>query len=245
MHIFEKTTCPVNPVAVLIKPMKLLLIEDERSLADSIQNYFQRENFICEWADDYESALEKINLYRYDCVLVDIMLPDGDGLDAIRELKKRSPETGIIIISAKNSLDDRITGLNLGSDDYLTKPFHLSELNARVQAVIRRRNFQGNQRIVFGKINIEPQEHTVLANEQEVVLTRKEYDLLIYLIANKNRVLTKESIAEHLWGDDADMMDNFDFIYTHIKNLRKKLLEKGAPDYLKSIYGVGYKFSEQ
>jgi DNA-binding response OmpR family regulator len=225
--------------------MKLLLIEDERSLADSIQNYFQRENFICEWADDYESALEKINLYRYDCVLVDIMLPDGDGLDAIRELKKRSPETGIIIISAKNSLDDRITGLNLGSDDYLTKPFHLSELNARVQAVIRRRNFQGNQRIVFGKINIEPQEHTVLANEQEVVLTRKEYDLLIYLIANKNRVLTKESIAEHLWGDDADMMDNFDFIYTHIKNLRKKLLEKGAPDYLKSIYGVGYKFSEQ
>ena len=202
--------------------MKLLLIEDEQALATSIQNYFQRENFICEWAQDYESAIGKINIYKYDCVLVDIMLPDGDGLNAVRELKKKFPETGIIIISAKNSLDDRIEGLNMGSDDYLTKPFHLSELNARVQAVIRRRNFH-----------------------QEIILTRKEYDLLIYLIANKNRVLTKESIAEHLWGDDADLMDNFDFIYTHIKNLRKKLMDKGCPDYLRSIYGVGYKFSEQ
>lgn len=225
--------------------MKLLLIEDEKSLAMSIQNYFQRENFICEWASNYESAIEKINVYRYDCVLVDIMLPDGDGLNLVRELKKKYPETGIIIISAKNALDDRIAGLNLGSDDYLTKPFHLSELNARVQAVIRRRSFQGNQQIVFGKINVEPQQHLVTVNNQEIILTRKEYDLLVYLIANKNRVLTKESIAEHLWGDDADMMDNFDFIYTHIKNLRKKLMEKGAPDYLKSIYGVGYKFSEQ
>jgi DNA-binding response OmpR family regulator len=225
--------------------MKLLLIEDEKSLATGIQNYFQRENFICEWAADYESAVEKINLYRYDCVLVDIMLPDGDGLNAVRELKRKFPETGIIIISAKNSLDDRISGLNLGSDDYLTKPFHLSELNARVQAVIRRRNFQGNQQITFGRISIEPQEHAVAVDGQEIILTRKEYDLLIYLIANKNRVLTKESIAEHLWGDDADLMDNFDFIYTHIKNLRKKLIEKGSPDYLRSIYGVGYKFSEQ
>jgi len=225
--------------------MKLLLVEDEKSLATSIQSYFQRENFICEWSSDYQSAIEKINLYRYDCVLVDIMLPDGDGLDAVRELKKKYPETGIIIISAKNALDDRIAGLNLGSDDYLTKPFHLSELNARVQAVIRRRSFQGNQHILFGKINIEPQQHLVTVDNQEIILTRKEYDLLVYLIANKNRVLTKESIAEHLWGDDADMMDNFDFIYTHIKNLRKKLMEKGTPDYLKSIYGVGYKFSEQ
>ena len=224
--------------------MKLLLIEDEKALATSIQNYFQRENFICEWAPDYETAIEKINIYRYDCVLVDIMLPDGDGLSAVRELKRKFPETGIIIISAKNSLDDKIAGLNIGSDDYLTKPFHLSELNARVQAVIRRRNFQGNQRIIFGKINIEPQEHFVTIEGQELILTRKEYDLLVYMIANKNRVLTKESIAEHLWGDDADMMDNFDFIYTHIKNLRKKLMDKGAPDYLKSIYGVGYKFSE-
>ena len=224
--------------------MKLLLIEDEKALATSIQNYLQRENFICEWASDYETALEKINIYRYDCVLVDIMLPDGDGLSAVRELKKKFPDTGIIIISAKNSLDDKIAGLNMGSDDYLTKPFHLSELNARVQAVIRRRNFQGNQRITFGKVIIDPQEHFVTVEGQEVILTRKEYDLLVYLIANKNRVLTKESIAEHLWGDDADMMDNFDFIYTHIKNLRKKLMDKGAPDYLRSIYGVGYKFSE-
>ena len=222
--------------------MKLLLIEDEKALATSIQNYFQRENFICEWAQDYESAIEKINIYKYDCVLVDIMLPDGDGLNAVRELKRKFPETGIIIISAKNSLDDRIEGLNLGSDDYLTKPFHLSELNARVQAVIRRRSFQGNQQIRFGKIIIEPQEHFVSVEAQEIILTRKEYDLLIYLIANKNRVLTKESIAEHLWGDDADMMDNFDFIYTHIKNLRKKLIDAGSADYLKSVYGIGYKF---
>jgi DNA-binding response OmpR family regulator len=225
--------------------MKLLLIEDEKALATSIQSYLQRENFICEWASSYEAALEKIHLYRYDCVLVDLMLPDGNGLDAVRQLKRKFPETGIIIISAKNSLDDRIEGLNLGSDDYLTKPFHLSELNARVQAVIRRRNFQGNQQIRFGKITVEPQEHSVQVEGSEVVLTRKEYDLLVFLIANKNRVLTKESIAEHLWGDDADMMDNFDFIYTHIKNLRKKLMDKGCPDYLRSLYGVGYKFSEQ
>jgi DNA-binding response OmpR family regulator len=225
--------------------MKLLLIEDEEALANSIQNYFQGENFICEWAPDYKTAIEKIDIYAYDCVLVDIMLPDGDGLNVVKELKRKFPQTGIIIISAKNSLDDRIKGLNLGSDDYLTKPFHLSELNARVQAVIRRRSFQGNQQINFGKISIQPQEHFVSVEGQEVILTRKEYDLLIYLVANKNRVLTKESIAEHLWGDDADLMDNFDFIYTHIKNLRKKLMDKDCPDYLRSIYGVGYKFSEQ
>ncbi|TLV03826.1 response regulator transcription factor [Dyadobacter luticola] len=225
--------------------MKLLLIEDEKALAVSIVTYFQRENFICEWAPDYETAVEKISIYRYDCVLVDIMLPDGSGLDVIRALKRKYPDTGIITISAKNSLDDKIVGLNLGADDYLTKPFHLSELNARVQAVIRRRSFQGNQNIVFGEIKIDPAQHLVQVSGHEVVLTRKEYDLLIYLISNKNRVLTKESIAEHLWGDDADLMDNFDFIYTHIKNLRKKLMDKGCPDYLKSMYGVGYKFSEK
>ncbi|MFN8357718.1 MAG: response regulator transcription factor [Spirosomataceae bacterium] len=224
--------------------MKLLLIEDEKALAESVQHYFQHESFVCEWVSNYEAALEKISLYQYDCVLVDLMLPDGNGLDVVRYLKKHHPETGIIIASAKDSLDDKIAGLTMGSDDYLTKPFHLSELNARVQSIIRRRHFQGNADIRFGKITIQPQERFVTVEGQEIILTRKEYDLLIYLISNKNRVLTKESIAEHLWGDDADLMDNFDFIYTHIKNLRKKLLDKGCPDYLRSVYGVGYKFSE-
>jgi DNA-binding response OmpR family regulator len=223
--------------------MKILLIEDEKSLAQSIAEYLGKENFLCETAGTYNEAFEKVNLYAYDCILVDISLPDGNGLSIIRELKLNKKDSGIIIISAKNSVDDKITGLDIGADDYLTKPFHLSELIARIKSVIRRRTFGGEQEILFNEIRILPDKMDVFINDKKLTLTRKEYDLLLYFLASKDRVLSKESIAEHLWGDEIDMADSFDFIYTHIKNLRRKLLEKGCTDYILSIYGIGYRFS--
>ncbi|MCY7363011.1 MAG: response regulator transcription factor [Ignavibacteria bacterium] len=222
--------------------MKLLIIEDEKALSDAIVEYLTSEGYGCETALNFWTADEKVTLYDYDCVLVDISLPDGSGFEVIKELKKRKSEAGIIIISAKNSLDDKIMGLEIGADDYMTKPFHLSELNARIKSIIRRRNFSGQTEIVANEICIIPEEALVKVNHQPIELTKKEYDLLLYLLSNKNRVLTKESIAEHLWGDDMDTSDSFDFIYTHIKNLRKKITEKGGNDYLKTIYGMGYKF---
>jgi len=223
--------------------MKILLIEDEKELIQSLEAYLRDENYVCEKALTYEDARERINLYNYDCVIVDITLPDGNGLDIIRELKTKHIETGIIIISAKNSLDDKILGLEIGADDYLTKPFHLSELNARVKSIIRRRNFSGNNEIIFNEIRIVPEMLQVMVSEQQVVLTKKEFELLVFFISNKDRVVTRESIAEHLWGDEMDMADSYDFIYTHIKNLRKKLIEKGGQDYIKTVYGMGYKFT--
>jgi DNA-binding response OmpR family regulator len=222
--------------------MKILLIEDEKELCRSIETYLTHENYLCESVMNYEQAIEKINLYDYDCVIVDITLPDGTGLDIIRSLKKNSKGCGIIIISAKNSLDDKIVGLDIGADDYLTKPFHLSELNARIKSIIRRRNFEGSNEIVINEIHILPDQMQVLINENEILLTKKEFDLLIFFISNKNRVLTKEAIAEHLWGDEMDMADSFDFIYTHIKNLRRKMMKNGGRDYISTIYGMGYKF---
>jgi DNA-binding response OmpR family regulator len=224
--------------------MKILLIEDEKELSRSVETYLREENYICEIALTYEMARERINLYEYDCVVVDITLPDGNGLDIIRELKDKHIETGIIIISAKNSLDDKISGLEIGADDYLTKPFHLSELNARVKSIIRRRTFSGNNEIIFNEISIFPDMMQVMVKNQPVPVTKKEFELLVFLIANKNRVVTKESIAEHLWGDEMDMADSYDFIYTHIKNIRKKMVEKGGKDYIQTVYGMGYKFAD-
>ncbi len=222
--------------------MKILLIEDERELSQSIVQYLTKENYLCEAVFGFEEAVEKINLYRYDCIIVDINLPDGSGLNVIRELKSLKAEAGIIIISARNSLDDKIGGLDTGADDYLTKPFHLPELNARVKSVIRRRSFGGAKEIVFNEIRILPENMEVSVKDQALALTRKEYDLLMFFLANKDRVLTKETIAEHLWGDEMDMADSFDFIYTHIKNLRRKIMETGGEDYIRTIYGAGYKF---
>lgn len=224
--------------------MKLLLVEDEKHLADSILSYLRAEGYLCEWAPDFVAASEKIALYAYDCALIDVTLPGGNGLDLVRQCKAQDSAAGIIVISARNSLDDKITGLDIGADDYLTKPFHLSELNARIKSLIRRRTFQGKQDIVFREITVKRDSLEVLVNQESIVLTKKELDLLLYFIANQNRVLTKESIAEHLWGEQADSLDSLDFIYTHIKNLRKKLVEKGCPDYIRSVYGMGYKFTE-
>jgi len=230
--------------------MKLLLIEDEKGLSDSIRSYLKQEGYICEVVRDFKSADEKIELYEYDCILVDINLPDGNGLNLVKSIKKiassstgRKSKTGIIIISARNSVDEKIEGLDLGADDYLAKPFNLAELNSRIKSVLRRRQFEGNNEIVFNEITIKPNESSAYVKKSNLVLTKKEYDLLLFLISNKNRVLTKEAIAEHLWGDNMDMADSYDFIYTHIKNLRKKLIEKGCEDYMKTIYGMGYKFS--
>ena len=225
--------------------MKILLIEDEKELSRSITEYLQKESYLCEAVLTYDDAIEKINIYQYDCIIVDINLPDGSGLNVIRALKKNKSETGIIIISAKNSLDDKVSGLGIGADDYLTKPFHLPELNARVKSIIRRRSFGGINEIVFNDIRILPEEMEVTVNGNSLDLTKKEYALLIFFISNKDRVLTKESIAEHLWGDEMDMADSFDFIYTHIKNLRKKIMEKGGEDYIRTIYGMGYKFTDR
>ena len=224
--------------------MKILLIEDEKELADSIITYLRQEGYICETAFNFDKAGEKISLYQYDCILVDITLPGGNGLDLVNALKKAKAKSGIIIISAKNSVDDKIKGLDLGADDYLAKPFNLAELNSRIKSVLRRRNFEGDKEIIFNEITVKPDNQTALVKNSDISLTKKEYDLLLFFIMNKNRVLTKESIAEHLWGDDMDMNDSYDFIYTHIKNLRKKLMDKGSADYVKTVYGMGYKFAE-
>jgi DNA-binding response OmpR family regulator len=203
-----------------------------------------KEGFLCERVFTYDMAVEKINLYSYDCVIVDINLPDGIGFDIIEALKKISSSTGIIIISARNSIDDKIKGLEIGSDDYLTKPFHLSELNARVKSLFRRKNFQGSNEINYKEIKINLNQRKVFVNDTETHLSKKEFDLLLYFISNKENALTKAAIAEHLWGDNIDSADSFDLIYSQIKNLRRKLIEKGAKDYLHSIYGIGYKFGE-
>jgi DNA-binding response OmpR family regulator len=223
--------------------MKILIVEDEPALNKSMVDYLTSQQYLCESVSNYRDALEKIELYQYDCIVLDIMLPDGNGLQILRALKKAGKTDGVIIISAKNELDDKITGLNLGADDYLTKPFHLSELSVRIAAIIRRKNLQGSNLLTFEEISIDIQAKTVSVNKDDLVLTRKEYELLVYFVINKNRVLSKNTIAEHLWGDDMDMADNYDFIYAHIKNLRKKLLHAGAGDYIQSIYGMGYKFA--
>lgn len=222
--------------------MKLLLVEDEQSLRESILAYFSAEGNICEVACDYHAAMEKINLYSYDCILLDLSLPGGEGMEILRALKKMNKNDGVLIISARHSLDDKVDGLNLGADDYLVKPFHLSELQARVTAIVRRKSFDGNNTIVFNEISIDTQAMKVNVNANLINLTKKEFDLLVYFIANQRKVVTKNAIAEHLWGDEIDLSDDFDFIYTHIKNLRKKLIEAGCKDYIKSMYGVGYKF---
>ncbi len=222
--------------------MKILIVEDEKALSKSIVAYFKAENYVCELADTVKTAIEKTEVFDYDCILLDISLPDGNGLNVLKDLKANNKTDGVIIISAKDSIDDRITGLNLGADDYLAKPFHLSELSARIAAVIRRRRFHGNNIIVLNELTVDTLAKAILVNNQPVIFTRREYDLLLYLVTNKNRVISKNAIAEHLSGDEADVFDNFDFIYAHIKNLKKKLTLAGCSDYIKSIYGMGYKF---
>jgi DNA-binding response OmpR family regulator len=223
--------------------MKLLIIEDEKELANSIKSYLTSERFICEVANDYHSALEKLEVFDYACIILDIGLPDGNGLHLLKALKEDGKSDGVLIISAKNSIDDKVLGLKSGADDYLAKPFHLSELGARVDAIIRRKVFNGNSLLQLDHLTIDLQSKTLMNEDGPIDLTRKEYDLLLYFISNKNKVISKDSITEHLYGDDMSLPDNFDFLYAHIKNLRKKLQQAGCPDYIKAVYGMGYKFA--
>ena len=225
--------------------MKILIVEDEIDLLEAMASYLKNEDFICETAATFFDAEDKLISFNYDIIILDINLPDGSGIDLLRLIKSKSAKTGVLIVSAKNSLDDKLLGLDLGADDYITKPFHLAELNSRINSLIRRQHFEGNEIITFNEIEINPTSKSVLVNKQPIELTKKEYNLLLYFVTNKNKVLTKESIAEHLWGDDIEMADSYDFIYTHMGNLRKKLKKLGAPDYLKTMYGLGYKFAEK
>ncbi|APY10437.1 DNA-binding response regulator [Seonamhaeicola sp. S2-3] len=226
--------------------MKVLLIEDNYDLAESIEKYLSAEGYICETAYTVEKAIEKIELYEYDCILLDISLPDGNGFSILESLKKNHKQDGVIIISAKDSLDDRLKGLVIGADDYLVKPFHLAELSMRIMAVVRRRKFNGNNLLNLGGISVNLIEKTIFFNKRPVErLSPKEYELLLFFMSAPKRVLTKSTIAEHLMGDHADMFDNFDVIYAHIKNLKKKLKEAGCIGYIKTIYGMGYKFEAE
>ncbi len=222
--------------------MKILIVEDEIQLMDSMFEFLEKSGMSCEKAMNLKDAILKIEETVFDCVVLDIGLPDGSGLKIIEEMANKDNLTAIVIVSARNSLDDRLTGLNFGADDYVTKPFYMPELVARIKSVVRRRGYQEKNEILFNEIKVVPDEMIMYIKEKPISLTKKEHELLLYLISNQNKVLTKESIAEHLWGDHADMADSFDFIYSHIKNLRKKITDAGGNDYLKSIYGVGYKF---
>jgi DNA-binding response OmpR family regulator len=222
--------------------MKILVIEDEPALAQSIGAYLSGESYLCEFAGTFNEAMEKIDVFDYDCILLDLMLPGGDGLKILEEIKAQNKQDGVIIISAKNSVEDKIRGLQTGADDYLTKPFHLSELGARIYAVIRRKQF-GNQNIIEqNDLKIDLLAKTVMVKDRNVELTRKEFDLLLYFISNKNKVIHKAALAKHLSGEISDMFDNYDFVYVHIKNLKKKLQEAGSANYLKTLYGSGYKW---
>ena len=225
--------------------MKILIIEDEKELSDSIVSYLSSEKYLCEQAFTFDEAKMKACVYDYDCVVLDLMLLGGNGLDILREIRNRQNPVGVIIVSAKGSLDDKVKGLEIGADDYLSKPFHLAELKMRIYALIRRREFKATNIIESNGIHINLLSKTVKVNDKEVILTKSEYELLLFLIGNKNRVVSKSAMAEHLSGEMADMMDNFDFVYTHIKNLKIKLAHAGSKDCIKNVYGMGYKWNEE
>ena len=224
--------------------MKILIVEDDRSLCNSINDYLKLEGHICEVSQSFNQAANKSSDNRYDCIILDIGLPDGNGLDLIRELKANKVSDGILILSAKSSLDDKLLGLKIGADDYLTKPFHFAELSARINSIYRRNNFLGMNEISFNEIRANTFDKQAYVNDKLLILTKKEYDLLVFFMTNSNRIVTKESIVEHLWGDDVTLTDSFDFVYTHVKNLRKKIIAANGKNYIKCIYGFGYKFIE-
>jgi DNA-binding response OmpR family regulator len=222
--------------------VKILIVEDEKELASSIADYLEVQGYHCEFAETYSHAVDKVSTFQYDCILLDLMLPGGSGLKVLEEIKKQEKQDGVIIISAKNSLEDKISGLEIGADDYLAKPFHLSELSARIHSLLRRRQFGNSNILNLNELQINLPAKTLTVNNEPVNLTKKEYDLLLLFIGNKNRIISKNALAEHLSGDMADMLDNHDFVYAHIKNLKRKLTEAGYNNYLKTVYGTGYKW---
>jgi DNA-binding response OmpR family regulator len=225
--------------------MKILIVEDEPSIRKNIVQFLSGEGYLVESANTYKEGLEKVKIYAYDCCLLDIMLPDGSGLDLINHIKSKNLNTGIIVLSAKSAVEDKIKGLNYGADDYLAKPFHLQELNARIKSILRRRQFGGSHILESKNIKIDIDARKICINNQDTNITGKEYEILVFLLTNKNKVLSKEAIAEHIWGDFVDQSDTLDFLYTHIKNLRKKMQQYAKEDYIKSIYGIGYKLEDE
>jgi DNA-binding response OmpR family regulator len=223
--------------------VKLLIIEDEHSLLKSIVQYFTQEKFLCETAISYDEGIRKIEDFQYDCIILDINLPGGSGLQLLKYLRQNKNKDGVIIISARDSLDDRITGLDIGADDYLTKPFHLSELNARVRALIRRKKAEGANILELGNLKVDLQARSALSAGQPIPLSRIEYDLMLFLMINKNRVVSRQAIAEHIHDGPSEQVPSTDFVYSHIKNLKRKLKEKGCHDIIHTVYGLGYKLS--
>ena len=224
--------------------MKILVIEDERELSGNIKKYLEADNYLCEQVFNYNDATEKLMLYQYDCILLDLNLPDGDGMKILDEIKRRDIRSGVIIISARDSLDDKIKGLKEGADDYLAKPFSLSELSIRVYALLRRQSFSSNNILKSNEVEIDLLSKAVKVRDTIIVLTKSEYDLLLFLIGNCNRVVSKNAIAEHLSGDMADMFDNHNFVYAHIKNLKSKLGDAGCLNCIRTMYGTGYQWVE-
>jgi len=225
--------------------MKILIVEDNPLLADDMRQFLTENGFLVELAEAWRTASDKIHDYHYDLVLIDIGLPDGNGLDLIAEIAQKEEDTGVLIVTAKNSIEDKVRGLDLGADDYITKPFHQAELNARIRSILRRKKFARNNQLEINEIKVDLVTSQAFVNAKPLKLTRKEYDLLLYFMYNPNRILTKESIAEHLWGDHIDQTDSFDFLYNHIKNLRKKISAAGGANYIRAMYGMGYKFSDK
>lgn len=223
--------------------MKILIIEDEAGLREVVQQSLEKEKYIVETAYDYISGLDKLGAYDYDCILIDIMLPNGNGLDLLLEVKRQKKQSAVIIISAKDAVDDKVKGLDLGADDYLSKPFHLSELHARIKSAIRRNNHNGDNFITWKNVMLYPEQRTVSIDNNDLILNRKEFDLLYYFIINPNRLINKTAIAEYVWGDHTDQADNLDFVYSQIKNLRKKLKDSNAEIDIQAVYGIGYKMN--
>ncbi|MCT4639258.1 MAG: response regulator transcription factor [Bacteroidales bacterium] len=224
--------------------MKILVVEDNVKLAQELVELLNDEGYITECVSNVSSGIDKVGVYQYQLMILDLNLPDGSGLRVLKRVRESGNDIGVLIVTARDNIDDKITGLNLGADDYVTKPFHKAELLARVKSIIRRRNSGGSNTILVNDIKIDTMSANVLVNDKSINLTKKEFDLLLYFVYNKNRVVTKESIAEHLWGDDIDQSDSFDFIYNHIKNLRKKISKAGGKNSIQSIYGMGYKLLE-
>ncbi len=221
--------------------MKILIVEDEVQMLDNMTKNLLAEGFLVETATNFVQAQQRIGVYEYDCILLDINLPDGNGLELLKIIKKKGLQDGVIIVSARDSLDDKLQGLDLGADDYLPKPFHMAELRARVKAILRRKNFEGYDEVRIGNISVNTTNRTLFIENKEVELNRKEYDVLLYLASNKDRLVNKNALAEHVWGDNIDQADSFDFIYSQIKNLRKKLDAHSADIQIKAVYGIGYK----
>ncbi len=221
--------------------MKILIVENEPNLRELTRRMLEKERYVVETAGDLRTAMRKVEDYRYDCILLDLMLPDGNGLSLLKALKKEGTETAVIILSARDSIEDKVEGLDLGADDYLPKPYHLAELSARIKSVLRRRQRGGEMYLTVGNVKVLPAEFRVYVDEKEVELARKEYDILIYFMNRTGRLVDKQALAEAVWGDHIDQVDNFDFIYAQIKNLRKKLKDAGATPEIKAVYGFGYK----